>query len=153
MAPVLSSAVLLVGNHMELDEAATRLGSVTDGRTISRLLQLLVDDPRWEGIAAAVTRLATYLDDNDVPVDYQRRRRLDYSALLPSQQWLDLCRQTGVSPGQGRRDKIARCLLFARISGLPVEGCTRFRHRPAKPTSAPKQPASPLSARPSSPRH
>lgn len=126
MAPVLSSAVLLVGNRMELDEAAARLGSVTDGRTISRLLQLLAEDPHWEGIAAAVARLAAYLDDNDVPIDYQRRRRLDYSTLLPSQQWLDLCRQVGVSPGQGRRDKVARCVLFARISGLPVEAAPDF---------------------------
>lgn len=126
LAPVLSSAVLLVGNQMELGEVAARLGSVTDGRTISRLLQLLADNPRWQTIAAAVTRLAAYLDDNDVPVDYQRRRRLDYSDLLPPQQWLDLCRQTGVSPGQGRRDKIARCMLFARISGLPVGAAPDF---------------------------
>ena len=126
LAPVLSSAVLLVGNPMELDEVATRLGSVTDGRTISRLLQLLVDDSRWEAIAAAVTRLAAHLDDNDVRVDYQRRRRLDYADLLPPQQWLDLCRRTGVSPGHERRDKIARCLLFARISGLPVEAAPDF---------------------------
>jgi hypothetical protein len=81
MAPVLSSAVLLVGNRMELDEAAASLGSVTDGRTISRLLQLLAEDPHWEATAAAVARLAAYLDDNDVPIDYQRRRRLDYSLL------------------------------------------------------------------------
>jgi DNA-binding MarR family transcriptional regulator len=117
---------LLVDNRMELDEAATRLGSVTDGRSVSRLLQLLAEDPHWEGIAAAVTRLAAYLDDGDVPVDYQRRRQLDYSALLPSRQWLDLCRQTGVSSGQGRRVKIARCLLFTRISGLPVEAAPDF---------------------------
>jgi hypothetical protein len=126
LAPVLSSAVLLVGNPMELDKAAARLGSVTDGRTISRLLQFLADDPHWYDIAAAVTRLAAYLDDNDVPIDYQRRRRLDYSDLLPSQQWLDLCRRTGVPPGQGRRNKMARCLLFARISGLPVEAAPDF---------------------------
>jgi hypothetical protein len=126
LAPVLSSAVLLAGNSMEFDEVATRLGSVTDGRTISRLLQLLAGDPRWEAIATAVTWLATYLDDNDVPVDYQRRRRLDYSDLLPPGQWIDLCRRAGVSPGQGRRDKIARCLLFARISGLPVEVAPGF---------------------------
>jgi len=126
LAPVLSSAVLLVGNKTELDEAATGLGSVTDGRTISRLLQLLVDDPRWEAIAAAVTRLAAYLDDNDVPVDYQRRRRLDYTNLLPPEQWLDLCRRTGMPPGQGRRDKIARCLLFTSISGLPIEDAPDF---------------------------
>jgi DNA-binding transcriptional LysR family regulator len=126
LAPVLSSAVLLVGNPMELDEVATRLGSVTDGRTISRLLQLLVDDPRWEAIAAALTRLAAYLDDNDVPIDYQRRRRLDYSDLLQPPQWLDLCRRTGVSPGQGRHGKIARCMLLARISGLPAEAAPDF---------------------------
>ena len=126
LAPVLSSAVLLVGNPMHLDEVSTRLGSVTDGRTVSRLLQLLVDDPRWEAIAAAATRLAAYIDDNDVPIDYQRRRRLDYADLLPPRQWLDLCRRTGLTPGQGRRDKMARCLLFARISGLPVEAAPDF---------------------------
>lgn len=126
LAPVLSSAVLLVGNPMDLDEVATRLGSVTDSRTISRLLQLLVDDPRWEAIATAVTRLADYVDDNDVPIDYQRRRQLDYSDLLPPPQWLDLCRRTGVPSGQGRRGKMARCMLFARISGLPVEAAPDF---------------------------
>jgi hypothetical protein len=122
----LSSAVLLAGNPMELDEVASRLGSVTDGRSISRILQLLVDDPHWEAIAAAATRAADYLDDNDVPVDYHRRRQLDYSGLLPPEQWLDLCRRAGVPPGQGRRGKIARCLLFARISGLPVEAAPDF---------------------------
>lgn len=126
LAPVLSSAVLLAGSRMELDEVATRLGSITDGRTISRLLQLLSGHPRWEAIAAAVTRLADYLDSHDVPVDYHRRRRLDYSDLLPPRQWLDLCRRTGASPGQGRREKIVRCMLFARISGLPVESAPDF---------------------------
>jgi hypothetical protein len=41
---------------MDLDEVATRLGSVTDGGTISRLPQLLAGDPHWEAIATAVTR-------------------------------------------------------------------------------------------------
>jgi hypothetical protein len=35
-------------------------------------------------------------------------------------------RRTGVTPGQGRRDKMARCLLFARVSGLPVEAAPDF---------------------------
>jgi hypothetical protein len=126
LAPVLSSAVLLIGNAMEFDEVATRLGSVTDGRAISRGLHLLVGDPHWEAVATAVVRLAAYLDDSNVPVDYQRRRRLDYTNLLPAQQWLDLCRRAGVSPGKGRRDKIARCMLFARISGLPVDAAPDF---------------------------
>ena len=111
---------------MDLDEAATRLGSVTDGHTMSRILQLLAGDPRWEAIATAVTRLAAWLDDHDVPVDYRRRRRLDYSDLLPRRQWLDVCRRTGASPGHGRREEIVRCMLFARISGLPVESAPEF---------------------------
>ena len=126
LAPVLSSAVLLVGSRIDLDEAATRLGSVTDGGTISRILQLLAGHPGWGAIAVAVTRLAAYLDGHDVPVDYHRRRRLDYSELLPSGEWLGLCRRTGASPGQGRRDRIVRCILFARISGLPVEAAPDF---------------------------
>ena len=129
LAPVLSSAVLLVGNPMDLDEVATRLGSVTDGRTISRLLQLLADDPHWDAIAAAVTRLAAYLDDNDVPIDYQRRRRLDYSDLLPPRQWLDLCRRTGMPPGRGRRDKMARCHAVRAHQRASRRGRTRFRYR------------------------
>jgi hypothetical protein len=79
-----------------------------------------------DSVAAAVTRLAAYLDDNEVPIDYRKRRRLDYSDLLPPRQWLGMCRQTGVSPGQGRRHKMARCLLFARVSGLPAEAAPDF---------------------------
>lgn len=126
MAPVLSSAVLLAGNPMDLDEVATMLGSATDGRTISRILQLLAADQHWDAIAAAVTRLAAYLDENEVPVDYQRRRRLDYNELLPRPEWLDLCRRTSLSPGQGRRVKVVRCILFARISGLPAEAAPEW---------------------------
>ena len=126
LAPVLSSAVLLAGSRMSLGEVATRLGSVTDGRTISRILQLLAGHPRWKAIATAVICLADYLDNHDVPIDYHRRRRLDYSDLLPPRQWLDLCRRTGVPPGHGRREKIVRCMLFARISGLPVEAAPDF---------------------------
>jgi hypothetical protein len=121
LGPALSGAVLLVGNRVELDEAATMLGGVTAGWGISRGLQVLVADPQWDDIATAVTRLADYLDGNDVPIDYQRRRRLDYTSLLTPQQWLDLCRRTGIVPGRGHRERMARCLLFARISGLPMD--------------------------------
>ena len=126
LAPALSSSVLLVGNRMDLDEVATDSARPPTAGPSPASCNSSPADPRWEAIAAAVTRVAVYLDDNDVPVDYQRRRRLDYSGLLPPRQWLDLCRRTGVSPGQGRRDKVARCMLFARISGLPVEAAPDF---------------------------
>jgi TniQ/Bacterial regulatory helix-turn-helix protein, lysR family len=135
MAAVLSSAVLLVGSPMDLDQVATTLGSVTDGRGISRILQLLAGHLRWEAIAAAVTRLADYLDDHDVPIDYDRRRRLDYSDLLRPEQWLELCRRTGVARGFGRRGKVARCMTQARAAGRVRHAARQvlteeeFRHR------------------------
>jgi hypothetical protein len=152
LGPILSCAVLLPGNKIDLGEAAARLGSVTDNWAITRLLQFLAADSRWEAIASALTRLAAYLDANDVPVDYQRRRRLGYSDLLPPREWLELCRRTGVSPGKGRREKIARCLLFTRISGLPFESAP-ISPALTKPSSVPKQSVSPLSALQNSPLH
>lgn len=129
LGPALSCMVLLAGvrrQSMDLDEAAALLGQVTDGPAVSRMLILLADDARWDGIAAAVARLAGYLDGNDVPIDYQRRRRLDYAGLLTPQQWAGLCRRTGTGPGHGEREKMARCLLFARVSGLPLESARDF---------------------------
>lgn len=126
LAPVLSGLALLPAHRIELDEAADMLGAATDGVTISRILQFLADDPHWESIATALTRLADYLDGNNVPVDYRRRRKLDYAGLLTDGQWLDLHRRTGVQPGHERRVSMARCLLFARISGLPVETAPWF---------------------------
>jgi AraC-like DNA-binding protein len=103
----LSSAVLLVGNPMELDEVTTRLGSVTDGRTISRLLQFLADDPHWDAIAAAVTRRLLR------PATASAMARPVPPHRLP--------------PGQGHRDKMARCLLFARIDVARLHELARER--------------------------
>ncbi|WP_237539841.1 MULTISPECIES: LysR family transcriptional regulator [unclassified Streptomyces] len=90
-------------------------------------MQLLNDQPLWPDMTIALVRLADYLDSNDIPIDYQRRRRLDYSSLLPHELWLDICRRTGTSPGQGRREQIIRCRLFQRISGLPTEDAPGYR--------------------------
>ncbi|MGP3964630.1 TniQ family protein [Nonomuraea sp. 3N208] len=129
LAPVLAAGVLLVGTKLELDAAASMLGSASDGKSLSRVLQMLHDRQCWEPVATALIRLAHYLDENDIPIDYQRRRTLDYSNLLPAKQWVEICRQTGHSPGGGRRARIARCVLFNQISGMPVG------HAPDFPTA------------------
>lgn len=58
---------------------------------------------------------------NGTPIDYGRRRLLDYTGLLPRDRWLETCRRTGTPPGTGRRERIARSQLFQRLSGLPAE--------------------------------
>ncbi|MGJ6967025.1 TniQ family protein [Streptosporangium sp. G11] len=121
LAPVLAAAALLVGTKLELDEAASMLGSISDGNSLSRVLQMLYDRQCWEPVAAALVHLVHYLDENDIPIDYQRRRTLDYSNLLPAKQWVEICRQSGQSPEIGRRARIARCVLFNQISGMPLD--------------------------------
>jgi hypothetical protein len=71
-------------------------------------------------ISAALLRLVEHLDNHTVPIDYTRRRRLDYRRLLPSAQFQHLCRAAGVRPGPTVRWQVARSILFEQISGTPA---------------------------------
>ncbi|MDG9728786.1 helix-turn-helix domain-containing protein [Streptomyces sp. DH41] len=121
LAPVLAALLLIPDSRTSLDEAAGLVGDVTNGIEISRLLQELDDLPQWPDIVTALDRLVDHLDANGTPIDYGRRRLLDYIGLLPYDRWLEICRRTGTPPGTGRRERIARSQLFRRLSGLPAE--------------------------------
>ncbi|WP_405630658.1 TniQ family protein [Streptomyces sp. NBC_01174] len=127
LAPALSAALLITGSNITLEDAAGHLGSVIDGTEVSRVLQFLDDQPYWPAMTTALVRLADHLDTVNVPVDYRRRRRLDYTGLLPHDRWREICRSTGTSPGTGRREMIVRCQLFQRISGLPAEAAPGYQ--------------------------
>jgi hypothetical protein len=126
LAPVLASALLVIGNKINLDAAAQRLGAVTEGIDVSRILQLLDNQPHWPATMTALIRLADYLDTHDVPIDYRRRRRLNYTGLMPHEHWVAVCRRTGTSPGHGRRELVIRSQLFQRISGHPIEAAPGY---------------------------
>jgi hypothetical protein len=120
LRPALSIALLLVNSRLNLDEAAHLIGDPITGPAVSRVLQLLEKHDHWAGIRAALIRMADYLVDHGVPIDYRRRRRLDYSMLLPDKIWARICRDTA-TPGPGTvRATITRCFLFERLSGLPA---------------------------------
>ncbi|MFE2033866.1 TniQ family protein [Streptomyces scopuliridis] len=121
LAPALAACLLIVGSRIDFETSAHRLGDVIDNNDLSRVLQRLDDDPCWPGIVTALVRLADHLDAVDVPIDYACRRDLDYSRLLPTEQWTSICRRTGTPPGKGLREQIMRCHLFQRISGSPIE--------------------------------
>ncbi|WP_307844647.1 LysR family transcriptional regulator [Actinospica acidithermotolerans] len=126
LAPALAASVLLVGSRLELNAASARLGEACDGLTVSRVLQLLQEKQCWEPVATALIRLANYLDNHGSPIDYRRRRRLDYADLLPPGQWKAICREAGYPPGGELRIRIARCVLFRRLSGMPLESAPEF---------------------------
>jgi DNA-binding transcriptional LysR family regulator len=115
----LSCAVLLVGTRLRLTDTARLLGQSTTAQSVSRIFQLLEADPHWPDILTAITRIADHLETHDVPVDYQRRRELDYDTLLPDDTWARLCRNTGRHQGP-QMAAVVRSLLFERISGLPA---------------------------------
>ncbi|MDO0930143.1 LysR family transcriptional regulator [Streptomyces sp. TG1A-8] len=121
LAPVMAACLLIIDGRVSFEDAARYLGGVTDGIGISRVLQRLADQHHWADTITALARLADHLDAVDVPIDYQRRRRLDYSRLLPHDRWQTICRCTGTIPGGGRRELLVRSLLFQRVSGLPAE--------------------------------
>ena len=122
LRPALSIAILLVNSRLNLDEAANLIKkSPIDGPAVSRVLQLLEKHDQWPSIRAALTRMADYLAENEVPIDYQRRRQLDYRMLLPDKVWAQICRDTATPGPRSIRAKIARCFLFERLSGLPAD--------------------------------
>jgi hypothetical protein len=121
MRPALSVLLLLVDTPLRLQDASDLLSSPIGPQPVSRILQSLSTRTDWPATRAALGRLSDYLAEHDTPIDYQRRRQLDYTALLPDQDWKRICRDTG-TPGRGpARARVVRLYLYERLSGLPAD--------------------------------
>lgn len=117
----LSCAVVLVGAQCATQAALEWLGKHTSNASVGQLLELMRKSDYWEATALAVDRLNCYL--HGLPssvIDYQQRRRLDYSTLLPTATWLRICQETGTPPGIGQKETVARFYLFEVTSGSPA---------------------------------
>ncbi|WP_394278380.1 LysR family transcriptional regulator [Microbacterium sp.] len=120
-ASALAAAVILVGSDLSHGAALRLLDPESPGRRVSHLMASL-GRSRAEGKSiGAIVELADYLDRTDTPIDYARRRVLDYSALLPEREWQDVCEEEGVHAGSGRRWRAARHALFALVTGSRVD--------------------------------
>ncbi|MET8680702.1 TniQ family protein [Streptomyces sp. NPDC004647] len=119
MRPALSCLIGLVGNRQSIDAIAERLGKATTGFMASRMLNYLRGHRQWPDIQTALIHIADELDTHPAPIDYQRRRRIDYTHLLPDDQWAAIARQLGINRGSGTLARLFRNYLFLRISGLP----------------------------------
>jgi hypothetical protein len=117
----LACALVTVGSTTSLPDSVAALGHPTDPGYVKRTLNDLNRDPAWSAIACALVRLADHLDNDGVPIDYRRRRQLDYRGLLPTDEWRQACQRADALPGLDVRARAARCFLFERISSLPAE--------------------------------
>lgn len=116
----LSCAVLLVGSHCSLSEAVRWLGDTTRTDSAAQLLAPRQWEPHWRATSLALIHLSDYLHSTPPPIDYAGRRQLDFTHLLPSQTWLQICRETGTPQGFGQKEFAARCFLFEMLSGYPA---------------------------------
>lgn len=121
MRPLLSLLLLSTGRQLSMPTAARRLGSRPMDPTSWHILASLHGHPLWTNVSVALIRLADYLSEHPSPIDYQRRRQLDYRGLLPPERWTQICDENDL----GRRPRaqtgeLARSWLFERISMQPV---------------------------------
>lgn len=126
LAAALSCAVRLVGTRTSVNAATVATNYRGGGQSLSHTLQCLERDSCWEGSRAAIIRLADYLHTHDVPIDYQRRRALDYTSLLTVQRWNRICRDTSTTKGGVGKRNIARCHLYVLLTGNPVDRAPWF---------------------------
>lgn len=118
--PVLSIMLVCHGTQTTVPSAARRLNLSTTDTKFDYIVNGLHRHRLWPNILATIMRLADYLSENPSPIDYERRRQLDYRDLLPAQQWNAIYDNAYHGPGgRGRVGEIARSWLFERISMLP----------------------------------
>ncbi len=115
----LSCATLLAGSTIKPAAAASLLGSTVTANAMNSRLWVLCGSAYWLDICAALIRLSDYLDEEGAPIDYGRRRRLDYSALFNEGYWGDLPSwRYWDGPGNGDSTTAhARYYLVGRLMG------------------------------------
>ena len=118
----LACAVALVGTEAPLASIAKLLGIATSASSIWKILQRLQSDGAWSQVALAVTHLADHIATHPTVIDYQRRRQLNYEALLGSRS-----RQQGAISADSADLDVVRCVVFERLSGLPIRRAPWFR--------------------------
>ncbi len=91
----LAAAVLLVGSDLDIAEAAAHLGGELARLNAIYLLWRLKESPHWPAIRDSLAALSDYLNDESAPIDYARRRDLDYRGLLAQDEWDRICGSLG----------------------------------------------------------
>ncbi len=103
---------------MYVHEAVPALGYACACSSVCASMRRLSQAQQWSDIRSTLVQLADYLDTVGVPIDYQRRRQLDYTGLLSDKHWTDIARATSTrDAGAGA----ARSFLYERLCGSPIE--------------------------------
>jgi hypothetical protein len=117
---VFSLLVTLIGTSSSQPQLIVALGCRVHITHIGQVVAALSAHPRWPIIATALTRLHDRLEAVPPPIDYHRRRHLDYRGLLSARQWRAISPLGRVTSSSPLVHHAARAWLFERVSGLPL---------------------------------
>jgi hypothetical protein len=118
----LSCATLLAGSTVTPAAAVRLLGSTVTPNAMNQRLWVLRNSAYWPEISAALILLSDYLDEEGAPIDYARRRDLDYSTLISEAQWEQMLGQFQDRPGEESPPvTFARHYLVERLTGGPPQ--------------------------------
>jgi TniQ len=115
----LSWATLLADSASDTVSAAELLGQPVKRNALNQRLWVLRGSAYWDSICAALISLSDYLDDHGGPIDYQRRRHLDYSNVLSDDAWRWICAEAKDTTRHGTAAK-ARAYMVEVLTGCPT---------------------------------
>lgn len=131
----LSAAVVFVGTQLTHGSAIKLLDAEARGRQVSHVMRSLGRNGPEADTIRAIARLASFLDEQSTPIDFARRRSIDYADMLPRDEWVEICRVANVLPGGDRRWQAARGYLYALVSGNRLSRAP-FAEEPGFPSFA-----------------
>lgn len=133
-ASALSAAIVFTGSRITHAVALRMLDETVSTRRVSYVMRDLGSPDAEVHTLAMIVKLAEYLDQAVTPIDYRRRRALDYSDLLPESEWEQLASDNNAHTGAPRRPALARAYLHRLLSG---DGAHRLpTHHTAQLTDA-----------------
>ena len=121
----LSWATLLAGSAIDTVAAAHLLKQPVRRNTLNQRLWVIRSSASWESICAGLITLSDYLDNDGAPIDYERRRQLDYSTLLSEEAWEQICSEVD-GPIRHASAASARAYMVEVLTGCPT---SRERHQ------------------------
>ena len=116
---LMSRLVLTIGNVMVTWDLERRLHTTTRSQEVAAAANDLRKHPNWGDIVTAMLRLHDYLQSSGAPIDYQRRRDLDYDGPRLETRWMDLVTECGMDT-TAKTTAAARLWLIERLSCAPV---------------------------------
>jgi hypothetical protein len=117
LRPALSAGLLIVGTDIKVEDAVALLGCPFAPTNVIAAMYKLSQSPHWQEIRSALYQLSDYLRVHGSPINYRRRRRLNFGKVLPETTWRSICRETRTRP-----EGIAavRQFLIERLTGTSL---------------------------------